>query len=527
MITKKSSTSSREVVDSTPFIYTTTLYLTDQFHSIPVRCELALNITAENDMLARKPTEYWNHKRSQHWTTYPNFPISTGIVRQKYRDIARLYDRQQLVHPAIVGFCIRFKGHPKDEVNFIHPMFTDFSLVRKPLPGVVLEEIRRQAQLGQKTNPFKYKPIGDCPICYDHQPVCPRCFAMPTLPNGELMRPTDFQFDPEVEQKEKAEKEFKQLQKDRAEKMKSDARRALLAAGRTIEEDSDEEEMSVASNSVKPKEVKPTLHTKLTTEKGLTLYRTIVLHLLTVYVKVMPGHDVVRVQLDPNDNIWHLHNMFKTHHPLGHLRGSMMILPTSNGLYQMDADMIPENEFLKARRTALILMKDYGFLRRNSSIVVLYVPYYKDDTIIPIMKKYIKENLMAEGLNFDIPNITHNKTIPESLESDPIQANLLKVVIRSFHDNQIHIKAKYQILGQQHRERMKKLADERQKALIVSIRIQLSHILQAKRLEEDRLRIQEEKEITKQLKGLKGEELEQAKAVIYQQRQTKILEVKI
>lgn len=61
------------------------------------------------DSLTRKSNEYWEHKRSQHWTFYPNFPINTGIVRQKYRDIAKLYDKQQIVHPAIVGFSVRYK----------------------------------------------------------------------------------------------------------------------------------------------------------------------------------------------------------------------------------------------------------------------------------------------------------------------------------------------------------------------------------------------------------------------------------
>jgi hypothetical protein len=45
-------------------------------------------------------------------------------------------------------------------------------------------------------------------------------------------------------------------------------------------------------------------------------------------------------------------------------------------------------------------------------------------------------------------------------------------------------------------------------------------------LEEDRLRIQEEKEIAKKLKGLSGEDLLEAKEEIFKQRQTRILEVR-
>lgn len=254
--------------------------------------------------------------------------------------------------------------------------------------------------------------------------------------------------------------------------MKNDAKRALLAAGRSfMENDEEEDEESIESSQslIRISSERPKLHTRLTTEKGLQLYRNIILRILTVYVKIMPGHDVIRVQLDPDDTIWHLHNMFKTHHPLGNLRGSMLILPTSNGLYHMDADMIPENEFMKERRTALIKLSDYGFIRRNSQLVTIYLPYYKDDTLIPIMKKYIKENLFIpnDEINFNIPTVLHNKTIPNNLESDSIQSSLLQVVIRNYHEQQIHIKAKYQIMGRKHQEEMKRLADEKQKLLLV------------------------------------------------------------
>jgi hypothetical protein len=197
---------------------------------------MSIGTHSQQPIESRKPVEYWNHKRPQHWTVYPNFPINTGIVRQKYRDLAKLYDTQQIIHPTVVGFSLRYQvslsppsclllaftsrpdrtytqGNRQDEVNFIHPMFMDFSLVKKPLPRIVLEEIKRQAQLNKKTNPFQYRPLVECPICYDHQPGCPRCFEMPTLPNGDPMRPVDFQFDPELEQREKAERDFKESQR--------------------------------------------------------------------------------------------------------------------------------------------------------------------------------------------------------------------------------------------------------------------------------------------------------------------------
>lgn len=70
--------------------------------------------------------------------------------------------------------------------------------------------------------------------------------------------------------------------------MKNKTRRALKAAG-ALDYDSDESnDCSVDSNSLTSKKevAEVTLHTKLTTEKGIKLYRQIMLHMMKVYVKV-------------------------------------------------------------------------------------------------------------------------------------------------------------------------------------------------------------------------------------------------
>jgi hypothetical protein len=99
-----------------PFIYSLPLTLrpssaTNSSSTLPIQCYLAMNLDLNppSPYNQQKPLEHWNHKRSQHWTVYPNFPINTGIVRQKYRDIAKLYDKQQIIHPTVVGFCVRYK----------------------------------------------------------------------------------------------------------------------------------------------------------------------------------------------------------------------------------------------------------------------------------------------------------------------------------------------------------------------------------------------------------------------------------
>jgi hypothetical protein len=79
--------------------------------SIEIECKVKVtaDVGAADWVFPSRPEDYWKSKRSQHWTTYPLVPISTGIVRQKFRDVARLYDRQQIIHPAAYGFTIRFK----------------------------------------------------------------------------------------------------------------------------------------------------------------------------------------------------------------------------------------------------------------------------------------------------------------------------------------------------------------------------------------------------------------------------------
>jgi hypothetical protein len=137
----------------------------------------------------------------------------------------------------------------------------------------------------------------------------------------------------------------------------------------------------------------------------------------------MPGEDIVRVFVNSEDTIFHLHNMFKAHYHLGNRKGSMFILPTTTGLFQMDADLIPETEFISARRTALLTLRQYGFRKRDATMAVIFLPYYQDDTIIPLMASYLHENIDTTGLNFRIPLYSHIHFIPDYVEEDEIQVS--------------------------------------------------------------------------------------------------------
>jgi hypothetical protein len=148
---------------------------------------------------------HWTAKhRSQHWMTTPLPPINIGIVRQKYREIGKEYDRGMIIHPAFFGFNTRMRGAVQTESRFIHPLFFGFQLPKKVLSESQLEKMRLEAMKKKKgsDNPYRYDPnaaaLGKCPVCADGRPGCPRCFMMPKKNTGEPYIPSDFELNIEV-----------------------------------------------------------------------------------------------------------------------------------------------------------------------------------------------------------------------------------------------------------------------------------------------------------------------------------------
>ena len=94
-----------------PFFVTVKLKCSAAFGGIELtgKLKITADINGGDWEFIERPDEYWNNKRPQHWTTYPIIPISTGIVRQKFKDLATQYDRQMLIHPSVWGFCLRYR----------------------------------------------------------------------------------------------------------------------------------------------------------------------------------------------------------------------------------------------------------------------------------------------------------------------------------------------------------------------------------------------------------------------------------
>lgn len=97
---------------------------------------------------------------------------------------------------------------------------------------------------------------------------------------------------------------------------------------------------------------------------------------------------------------------------------------------------------------------------------------------------------------------------------------------RQYFDQLVHVKAKYVMLGRDYRMKKQQEADERYKQkqvcrmnfLMETAPMMNCCVVQLEKLELDRLRIQEEKEIQKRLKGLSEEDQLREREAIYRER---------
>ena len=65
---------------------------------------------------------------------------------------------------------------------------------------------------------------------------------------------------------------------------------------------------------------------------------------MTVYVKVLPGGYVKRLEVHPDDSTAHLLNMFNSHSRHGCSQSPRLILPTNLGLFEFDDEISVGNE---------------------------------------------------------------------------------------------------------------------------------------------------------------------------------------
>lgn len=399
-----------------------------------------LDLSVNVFVRTKKPVEFWDTHRSEHWTNFPIAPISTGKVRQKYREIASDYDSQSLVHPSLFGFRVRWRGNPEDESRFIHPMFKGFTLTKKPVPKKLTSELGKNMQKDAKPNPWRWDAtaaaLGRCPVCADGVSGCPRCFMLPMHKDGFPSTAEEFAYNPDLE-RQKARVAEQKAVAAAAKRTRRLARMKLSAVTGEFEEGSlgsmseehasdGEDEHSVFTTEgpqfENSAEKGMTLHTNLTTYKSLRAYRNCVQKLMTVYVKLIPTGYVRKFVVDSTDTIFHMYNMYHSHSNFGTAHSSMLLIPTIVGMFELHKELETESDLLMAIKRGRDTLGDYGLHERSSTIVMLFVPNYKPEYVPIYLSTFFEKN--TDFNLHKLPMYDSIERLPASLAGDVVQRYL-------------------------------------------------------------------------------------------------------
>lgn len=441
---------------------------------VRLRIDLSVNIYKNT----KKSPEHWDAHRSQHWQSYPLIPICFGVIRQKYRDVAEEYDRQMLVHPAFFGFKARFRGNQEDEGRFKHPAFISYSLLKKNLVNAHIGSHRNRGNQSRKVNPFKWDPSaaarGRCPVCSDGQPGCPRCYMLPKHETGASYTPGEFAFDPEVEvakEKKKQQKliEISARKTRRLSSIQWPQNDAILktiaskAHASTADDDSSIsttvlshvseqiiEEYEREKEEILKGESKLAIHTILTTSKSVREYRNAIQSHFIVYIKVMPVGYIKKVVMERKDSIVTLYHMFASNSKFGSEHGSMILLPTSAGLFELHPELSIESDVYIADKRGRDKLEDFFLRDKGGEYVLLYLHRYHTAYLPKLLKSFVDANTKSSLA--DLPVYTGVDRIPNDLRADSVQKYLSALIIDHFRLQQIEELKTYRGLAEHYKQ---------------------------------------------------------------------------
>jgi hypothetical protein len=412
---------------------------------------------------------YWARKRPQHWRTFPLTPISAGQVRSKFRTVSKQYDRQMIINPVFYGFIVRWRGHNNTEDNFINPIFKGYQLPKKGLTKEQLEKImlEQQKRKDSTNNPYKWDETaagrGQCPICANGKPGCPRCFMLPKQKNGDSTVPEDYAYNPEREkrialaielktEKEKVlerrkneklaqRKEMKRLEKLRKKKLQEDTRGFAIDEESSSSSESDDaynvdDDSSVGLEDILDRDIEelPTIHTKLTTFDGIKRARATMIF-FTIYIKVLPGGYLRKFVCSDIDSMFYVHQMFNVHSHLGNSISPKFLLPSEVGIFEMESDMDIATDLLISIKTGEDTFAKYGVRENKSTLVLIYVAKYHPENISPLITTYCARNTNFAVSSLNVYDNVRNK-LPPSWSQDRLQSNLLDLCTRQYTDQE-------------------------------------------------------------------------------------------
>lgn len=222
-------------------------------------------------------------------------------------------------------------------------------------------------------------------------PGCPRCFTLPTSPDGARIPLLKYEYDP-------------------------------LSQNTVIEQSSNSD-----SNANIPR-----LHTPLTTFRAIRLYRKEQSCFVALYIKEMPMGKVQYFVVDATYTVYNLWNIFDAHSGAkGKSSSRMLTLPTSESLFELNNDITVETELNLSRKTGLEMLSRYGFNKPGSSIVLLSFAHYNPSTAPTLIIQLLNQNTAVSPGN-DI-HISHNtESIPKDVSLDSLQMALLPVIKTQF-----------------------------------------------------------------------------------------------
>lgn len=314
--------------------------------------------------------------RRNSWRAFFAPPICRGAVRRRNRELAAAHDRAEIVHPAFWGWAV---GPPEA----LSPVTRGYTLDRPFLPrrllGLVAKRppIRRLPAGGGALDALKgiaggFDPNAEaCHVCLGGFLGCPFCFE---YPHGT--QPKEFAYAP------------------------------------------NDDDQDTKSSMV--------LHTDLTTRTAVLHHRRRRVAFGDVLVKSMPCGDVVRLRLEVNDTVDHLHHLFRSNSVWGVNESVLFYLATQGGLVAVDVDdrasrLLDDGSKLPSR--GCVPLCRYG-LNRDKARAVLF--HGVNHAVVDVVRAFFKTNLRLDRFPLATTRvISHVHDRPLTLPgSDVVQAQL-------------------------------------------------------------------------------------------------------
>ena len=350
-------------------------------------------------------------------------------------------------------------------------------------------------------NPFAYDPYAKrnhkCPVCREGLDGCPRCYNIPNVSNGEKVTLDSYAYNPDYDRALESQEERKRInnlvKKARLQKLKETY--DYLITNRTnntntTDSDNSLNELNILLNNDSiennPNELKaqPKIHTNLTTFKSIRLYRNNIVKVVTIYIKILPTGKIKKFLVNPySDDISRLYEMFLSNSIYGSIcKSPMLILPTSNGLYELNNNNILhnnnklniKNDIILPNNDYKLLLSNYNIIQSNSKITLLFYPNYypitdnydilmnthnindidsyeyscNNNNIKILLLSFFEKNLVNNNeINQLIKSLKIYSTLriapPQSLSTDKIQLLLLNIIKIQYKRQQNDIKSYY------------------------------------------------------------------------------------